>query len=179
MTDRIHDNLGVLDQLDGRWRLRFERTLPHPQEKVWRAITEPEHLQRWFPSTIDGERKAGAPLRFEFPFDGAPAMEGEMLTFDPPSTMELTWGDELLRIELTPTEGGTILRLSDVFDEVGKAARDAGGWHSCIDNLTYALSGETPPYDPDKRWTEVEPFYRDRFPAEAQTIGPPDWHPEA
>ena len=25
MTDRIDDNLGVLDQFDGRWRLRFEQ----------------------------------------------------------------------------------------------------------------------------------------------------------
>ena len=40
---------GRLEQLeDGRWRLRFTRTLEHPPEKVWRAITEPEHLAHWF-----------------------------------------------------------------------------------------------------------------------------------
>ena len=36
---------GTLEDLGGRWRLRFTRELAHPQEKVWRAITEPEHLQ--------------------------------------------------------------------------------------------------------------------------------------
>jgi hypothetical protein len=36
---------GDLDQLDdGRWQLRFTRVLSHPVEKVWRAITEPDHL---------------------------------------------------------------------------------------------------------------------------------------
>ena len=40
---------GELEQLnDGRWRLRFTRALAHPPEKVWRAITEPEHLASWF-----------------------------------------------------------------------------------------------------------------------------------
>ena len=46
---------GELEQRsDGRWRLRFTRALAHPPEKVWRAITEPEHLAQWFPTTIEG-----------------------------------------------------------------------------------------------------------------------------
>src|SRR5207247_6173143 len=36
---------GKLEDLGGRWRLRFTRELAHPQEKVWRAITEPKHMQ--------------------------------------------------------------------------------------------------------------------------------------
>ena len=35
-----------------------------PREKVWRAVTEPEHLAAWYPQEIVGERRAGAPLRF-------------------------------------------------------------------------------------------------------------------
>jgi uncharacterized protein YndB with AHSA1/START domain len=66
-------------QADGRWQLRFTRTLAHPVEKVWRAITEPEHLEHWFPSTIEGERTAGAPLRFSFPGDSVDPIDGEML----------------------------------------------------------------------------------------------------
>lgn len=49
-----------------RWCVHFVRTLRHPPEKVWRAITEPDHLPAWFPTTIDGERRAGAALRFAF-----------------------------------------------------------------------------------------------------------------
>lgn len=69
---------GDLEQLeDGRWQLRFTRSFRHPPEKVWRAISEPEHLARWFPTTIEGERVAGAVLRFAFP-GGAPSIRREL-----------------------------------------------------------------------------------------------------
>jgi len=55
---------GQLEAGGDSWRLRFTRSLPHPPEKVWRALTEPEHLDAWFPTTIEGDRQAGAALRF-------------------------------------------------------------------------------------------------------------------
>ena len=84
---RMYGDLRQLD--DGRWQLRFTRTLRQPPEKVWRAITEPDHLAHWFPTTIDGERAAGAGLRFVFPADQAPPFDGEMIACEPPSLMEL------------------------------------------------------------------------------------------
>ena len=42
---------GRLEQVDGRSRLQFSRALGHPPETVWRALTEPEHLAAWFPTT--------------------------------------------------------------------------------------------------------------------------------
>ncbi len=57
---------GKLFERDGRWELRFERSLDHPVDRVWTAITEPEGLAAWFPFDIEGERAAGAALRFVF-----------------------------------------------------------------------------------------------------------------
>ena len=34
--------------VDGRPALRFERRLKHSVERVWRAVTEPAELARWF-----------------------------------------------------------------------------------------------------------------------------------
>ncbi len=50
-------------QISARWNaaiatpgdVRFSRRLPHPPEKVWRALTEAEHLAAWFPTTVEGE----------------------------------------------------------------------------------------------------------------------------
>ena len=56
--------LGTLTRDDDDCTVTFIRELPHPVEKVWRAVTEPEHLGAWFPDQIVGERRAGAPLRF-------------------------------------------------------------------------------------------------------------------
>jgi uncharacterized protein YndB with AHSA1/START domain len=157
-------------------RITFVRELKHPQEKVWRAISEPDGLKAWFPSTIDGERKAGAPLKFVFPFPDAPVMAGTMLACDPPSLMEFEWGSDVLRIELEPIDGGTRLTLTDTFTEYAKAARDAGGWHACLDNLGYGLDGLPKQED---NWKETSAWYYANFPKEATTAEIPDFHPDA
>ena len=166
---------GTLEQRDdGRWRLRFSRTLRHPPEKVWRAITEPEHLAHWFPTTIEGERAPGARLRFSFPEVEMPPMDGEMLAFEPPSLMELRWGPDTLRLELRPTEEGTVLTLLDTLEERGKAARDGAGWHVCLDGLEAHLDGGEDARDSLSAWKDVHPGYVESFGAEAATIGPPE-----
>ncbi|HWH11152.1 MAG TPA: SRPBCC family protein [Solirubrobacteraceae bacterium] len=166
---------GDLEQLDdGRWQLRFTRSLRHPPEKVWRAITEPEHLARWFPTTIEGERVAGAVLRFTFPGGQAPSFEGEMLAYETPSAMELRWGTDIVRFELRPNDVGTELTLLDTLVERGKGARDAAGWHTCLDALESDLGGEGNPRGQMDRWDEVHPRYVESFGPEAATIGPPE-----
>jgi uncharacterized protein YndB with AHSA1/START domain len=162
--------LGTLDRQGGRWTLAFSRKLAHPREKVWRAVTEPEHLAVWYPQEIVGERKAGAPLRFvSSEGDG---FDGQMLVFDPPSVMEFTWGTDLLRIELAADGAGTVLTLTDSFDDAGKAARDAAGWHECLDLLVSDLDGTPPPVQ-GETWLRVHPVYVGTLGPEASTIGPP------
>jgi uncharacterized protein YndB with AHSA1/START domain len=166
---------GTLERRDGRLQLRFTRRLAHPPEKVWRALTEPEHLAVWFPTTIEGERAAGAPLRFAHRDAAAPAIEGEMLAYDPPRLLELRWGEgETLRFELRPEDWGTVLSFVNTIHQVGKAARDAAGWHACLDVLAYHLDGARPPWTPGERWSEVHEGYVERLGPEAAAIGPPN-----
>ena len=161
---------GTLEQLDeGRWRLRFTRKLPHPVEKVWRAITEPEHLEHWFPTTIEGERSEGASLRFSFPRGEAPEMDGEMLAYEPQSVVEFRWGPDVIRLELRSEGDQTVLTLLDTLEEHGKAARDGAGWHVCLDKLSEHLRGR----DSSTDWGAVHPHYVEEFGPEAATIGPP------
>ena len=165
---------GTVQQLDdGRWQLRFTRTLAHPQAKVWRTIAEPEQLARWFPTTIEGDRAAGARLRFSFPGAEAEPMDGEMLAFEPESLIELRWGPDVIRIELRPVAEGTELTLLDTLEERGKAARDGAGWHVCLDALGAALDSDTDSRARMAAWREVQPHYVEAFGPEAATIGPP------
>ena len=126
---------------------------------------------------LDLLRAAGAPLRFEFEGGEGPTVEGEMLVYEPPAVLEFRWGFELLRFELQPQDAGTVLTFVNTFDDLGKAARDGAGWHSCLDLLGYAVAGETPPWDANERWGQVHPRYVDAFGPEAATIGPPEGHP--
>jgi uncharacterized protein YndB with AHSA1/START domain len=169
-------NEGTLEQLDDQWRVRFTRALPHPPEKVWRALTEPEHLAAWFPTEIIGERADGAALRFEFRNGEGPGFDGTMITYDPPRVLEFFWGKDLLRIELEPTEQGTALTLTDTLEELGKAARDAAGWHVCLARLDLDLGGNRG--KPDERWQELHDMYVERFGLAAASIGPPAGPPQ-
>ena len=163
---------GQLLTVGDRFELRFRRELTHPVSKVWDAITTPEGLRAWFPFDIIGDRATGASLRFTFREGEGEDFSGSMVAFDPPSVMELSWeGDETLRLELAPSGTGCVLTLINRFDEVGKAARDAAGWHACLDALSASLDGTS--VDTSTVWQAVHPEYVDRFGPEAATIGPP------
>ena len=95
-----------------------------------------------------------------------------MLVFDPPSVIELMWGTDRLRIELQADGDGTVLTLTDTFGELGKAARDAAGWHECLDRLVRVLDGDALPEWGDV-WRAVHPRYVDALGPDASTIGPP------
>jgi uncharacterized protein YndB with AHSA1/START domain len=182
MSDPYELDYGELDLGSARPVLRFTRRLPHAPSKVWRALTEPEHLEGWFPTTIDGERAAGAPLLFTFRDVEMPPMEGTMLAFDPPRLLEFDWGGDVMRFELEPDGDGCLLVVTDTFDELGKAARDGAGWHVCLEQFVYLLDGATPPWDHATRWRVVHPGYVERFGPEASSMGPPEeWeqaHPD-
>lgn len=177
---------GVLEQVGDRWMLRFERVLPHPPEKVWRALVEEEHLAVWFPTTIEGELRAGARLEFRFRGEEMPPSSGAMIECEAPRVLEFTWGfteedrdqPERSRFELTPEGSGCRLTLTTTYDRVGKSARDAAGWHVCFDLLEEHLAGRPPtPHSPE-RWKPLNRLYTGRFGPDAATIGPPESMPE-
>ena len=170
------DDFGTFERAGGVSILRFERRLAHPQQRVWRALTEDADLAAWFPTTIEGTRQAGAALHFSFRQSEGEPFDGEMLAFVPPSLMELRWADDVLRFELEPDGAGCVLRLRVTFPEHGKAARDAAGWHVCLERLVLACDGVDPPREPPERWRVVHRGYVERLGPEASAIGPPrEW----
>jgi uncharacterized protein YndB with AHSA1/START domain len=170
---------GRLDKSGDQWQVRFTRRLAHAREKVWRALAEPEHRDAWFPQRIEADRGwvAGAPLRFVSDDMPEANFDGELLVYDPPRTLEMRWGEDLLRFELAADGDGTILTLISTLAERGTAARTAAGWHTCLDTLAYALAGQDPPWTGEERWRTVHPSYVSQFGPEASAIGPPAGHP--
>jgi uncharacterized protein YndB with AHSA1/START domain len=140
---------------------------------VWRALTDDADLAAWFPTTIEGERQNGARLRFSFRRGEGEPFDGDMLAFVPPSLLELRWAHDILRFELEPDRAGCILRLSVTFPEHGKAARDAAGWHVCLERVAALCDGTEPPGEPPARWPVVHRAYVERLGPEASVIGPP------
>lgn len=152
---------GTYETIDGRPALRFERDLGHPVDDVWHALTTPEELEHWFPTTIEGDWRVGATLSFAHRDGQAPRMTGEVEEVDPRRLLAFTWGGDHLRFELEPLAGGERcrLRLTVLLDQRDKAARDAAGWHVCLDRLQARLAGGAEPA-PDSSPTET---WRERY----------------
>jgi uncharacterized protein YndB with AHSA1/START domain len=149
--------------------LRFERQLNHPPAKVWRAITDPGELAHWFPSTIEGEIRGGGELSFRF--EHAPiTMRGRVTDFHPPRLFGFYWGEDHLRFELEAADDDScLLRFTVVLEAEDKAARDAAGWHQCLDGLERQLAGAGPDRPmPTDVWREhYEEYTRRGLPAGA------------
>lgn len=165
-TDRP---LAAADRGAAGWVLRFERQLVHPREKVWRSLTESEHLRPWLPCDIVGDRRTGAPI--ELPFwpehveqDGiAEVLQGEIRVCDPPNRFEWTWDTDVLRWDLDESDGGgTQLTFTTWLgpDDEG-AVSTATGYHLCLDSLAELLdTGATTAHTMDVDPTLLESTYR-------------------
>src|SRR5690349_13474313 len=141
MTQSKNQDLGTLVKLAGKEAVRYERVYAHAPDRVWRALVEPDSIKAWFPTSIEGLKEAaasqrvGAKLKFVFPGNDGPPQDGELKVCDPPRLLEYTWGDELLRFELSEAGKGCKLVFFATVSERSQAPRDATGWHFCLDNL--------------------------------------------
>lgn len=144
--------LGEVARDGERWRLRYVRDLRHPPEKVWRALTESEHLRHWMPADLVGERRTGAALSIPFWPDTVekygltdPPLSGVVVVWDPPRVFVWTWDTDRLRFELEATAGGTRLTFTTWLVEGAPSVdlRTAAGWHICLDLLAWRLGGES------------------------------------
>lgn len=135
-------DLGTYLEYDGRPAVRFERTYPHPIERVWSAITDPDDLSAWFPSSVRMESHVGG----EIAFSDDPNLEpstGQILAYEPPHRLAYTWEGDELHFWLDATEHGCALVMVNVLDARDTAARNAAGWTLCLTALDARLADTT------------------------------------
>ncbi|MFD3486260.1 SRPBCC family protein [Streptomyces sp. NPDC058665] len=136
---------------DGRTALRMERRLAHPPQRVWDAITRPEHLARWFPSEVSVDPRPGGEIGFHFPGDSGPGMTGKVTDADEPRLFAFTWGEDHLSWEIIPDGDGSRLLLVHTFGDRFGAASFASGWQICIAALGQVLDGRPVDVEQDAR----------------------------
>lgn len=144
----IDSPLGEINRGGGRASLRFTRRLAHDPEKVWRALTESEHMRWWMPVDMIGERATGATVGMVFWPDlverkglDPDAGTATIQVWDPPSVFEWVWHGSQVRFELEPHPDGCELRLIVEIDEdhSDTIVDNAGGYHLWMDHLTKLL----------------------------------------
>ena len=161
---------------DGRLALRFDRTFAHPPKKVWRALTEAEHLRHWFPAAVDFDLTPGAKVRFEIRTDAKQHYDipddqaisyGEVIAVEAPHLLEYAWEEEILRWELqTGGKDGCRLIFTHVLDRTyttPAASEVAAGWHVGFEMLTAQLDGQAIQRSPWERQAQILTDYAQSF----------------
>jgi uncharacterized protein YndB with AHSA1/START domain len=174
-----HDRLGTLLETSDGWELRYVRHIDKPPATAWRAFVEPDIVARWFPTSIAGELVVGASLEFDIKDFKAEPFGGEVLEVEEPHLLVFSWGPDVLRFELADIGGGsTELTMTILLTEYGRAARDAAGWHVCLDHLAGLFADDANVVETET-WAAIHPSYVEHFGPEAATIGPPQAYCDA
>jgi uncharacterized protein YndB with AHSA1/START domain len=129
--------------------LVIEREVPHPPEKVWRALTEGRLISEWLMKN-DFQPAVG----HRFSFRAAPVqnwngvIECQVLVVEPNSRLSYSWGtlglESAVTWTLTPTTGGTHLRMEHSGFGPDQTANYNGaryGWTKFIGNLERVVGG--------------------------------------
>lgn len=95
-----------------------ERELPHPPEKVWRALTQPHLLAEWL---MKNDFQPTVGHRFQLRGEWGGTLDCEVLVVEPNRTLAYTWNfdhddpnyqlNSVVTLTLTPTAAGTHLRM--------------------------------------------------------------------
>ena len=88
-----------------------EREIPHPPEKIWRALTQPHLIQDWL---MNNDFRPVVGHHFNFRADWG-AVDCQVLAVEPNKTLSYTWAaydlKSVVTWTLTPTSAGTHLRM--------------------------------------------------------------------
>jgi uncharacterized protein YndB with AHSA1/START domain len=95
-----------------------EREIPHPPEKIWRALTEPHLIAEWL---LKNDFNPVVGHRFNLHGDWGGVLDCEVLAVEPLRTLSYTWDfahddaafnlRSAVTFTLTPTREGTRLRM--------------------------------------------------------------------
>ena len=101
----------MTDTSTGALSVVVERELPHPPEKIWRALTQPHLLEEWL---MKNDFKPLVEHRFRLRADWG-AVDCRVLAVDPGKTLSYTWAayglETVVSWTLTPAGTGTRLRM--------------------------------------------------------------------
>jgi uncharacterized protein YndB with AHSA1/START domain len=148
---------GTLETIDGRPALRFERTLAHSVERVWRAVSVPAEIERWFPAAADWTPTTGET------FEAAGAT-GEVTEVDPPHRLAWIYAGQLYSFDLAVDGDGCRLIFTHVIDDRSRAAQTAAGWEAYFSRLEPHLAGEhLSEEDAHEPWEQIHERYAARF----------------
>ena len=146
------------DRIEKRIELRA------PVNRVWKAITDHEEFGQWFRVKLDGPFVAGQVSTGHITYPGYEHLKWNAVlqTMEPERLFSFTWHPyavdqsvdyskeepTLVEFRLEPTEGGTVLTVTESgFDKLPAHRRDQafrsndGGWAQQMENIRKHVGG--------------------------------------
>jgi len=129
-----------------------ERELPHPPEKIWRALTQPHLIAEWL---MNNDFQPTVGHRFNLRAAPQPGWNGvidcEVLVVEPNKTLAYTWNSgeaelaikSVVTLSLTPQGAGTLLRMEQTGFRGDQPQNYQGakyGWQRFVANLEQLLA---------------------------------------
>jgi uncharacterized protein YndB with AHSA1/START domain len=129
--------------------LVIEKEMPHPPEKVWRALTRGPLIQEWL---LDNDFQPVVGHRFQFRSPPVPNWDGvidsEVLVVEPNRKLSYRWNslglESVVVWTLVATSGGTIVRMEQSGFRPDQEANYRGanhGWRNFIGRLERVVAG--------------------------------------
>ena len=129
----------------------IEKEVPHPPEKVWRALTQDHLIKEWL---MENDFQPVVGHRFKFRSTPMPKWDGvvdcEVLTVEPNRTLSYSWGsmglESVVVWTLAATKDGTLLRMEQSGFRPDQEANYQGatyGWRMFVDKLESVLAALT------------------------------------
>ena len=127
-----------------------EREIPHPPEKIWRALTQPHLMEEWL---MKNDFKPAVGHRFNLRGEWGGVLDCEVLAIEPNRTLSYTWNfthddaafdlRSVVTFILTPTSTGTHLRMEQSGFRPGQKQAYGGaraGWQQFFAKLEEVLA---------------------------------------
>jgi uncharacterized protein YndB with AHSA1/START domain len=129
--------------------LVIEKELPHPAEKIWRALTQGALLKEWL---MDNDFQPVVGHKFNFRSTPMPKWDGvidsQVLVIEPNKKLSYSWNalglESVVVWTLQPTKGGTLVRMEQSGFRPDQEANYQGanyGWQKFIGGLERVLAG--------------------------------------
>jgi uncharacterized protein YndB with AHSA1/START domain len=120
-----------------------EREIPHPPEKIWRALTQPHLIAEWL---MKNDFVPVVDHRFKLSADWG-AVDCQVLTVEPNRTLSYTWAahglESVVTWTLRPKGTGTHLRMEQIGFRPDQQQAYQGaqyGWPKFFANLEQILT---------------------------------------
>ena len=127
----------------------IEREMPHPPEKIWRALTQPALVSEWL---MENDFRPVVGHKFNFRADPMPnwngVIESEVLIVEPNKKLSYSWSSlglvSVVVWTLLATSGGTLVRMEQSGFRPDQEANYQGaryGWQKFIGGLERVVAG--------------------------------------